>query len=138
MKKRSVRKQQDGRHASLSEGKPSQEPYATLDDFLKKIVKARTPADSMKQFRDFAEWYAPQMCKPRLSENRKELEMPLDPTYTAEQLLKDLKKVGFKSEISWNRFKEQYQHWWKHQKSLKRASAGKESQAAQRKRRQES
>lgn len=86
---------------------------ATLDDFFRVIVKARTEADNIKRLRDF--------LRSESQEAAEAAKIDLE-TYVANQIHKikeEDKTGGFFSEHHWEEFGGHYLDWWKQQKSIK-------------------
>lgn len=86
---------------------------AKLDDFLRVVVDAKTPADSFKRLRDFYQYF---------------YQHEEDPERKAIQSLEKIKDAdkqgGYFDVRSWLNLEALYSFWWQKQKSIKaRASA---------------
>jgi hypothetical protein len=85
--------------------KPDKFP-ATLGDFFRIIVKAKTPADCTKRLRDF---YVSQFSSDKDPQSKAASQI---------QRIKDAdKQGGFFTEIKWVMVGESYLDWWKQKKS---------------------
>jgi hypothetical protein len=117
--------------------KPESFP-ATLEDFYRLIVKARTPADCAKRFRDFLGNVCSRYPAPGKGESLART-APEDSAIIHIQKIKDAdKEGGFFTESKWLALAGRYSDWWKQQKSSKsRESASKRKRppASKRKRR---
>ena len=89
---------------------------ATLNDFLNLIVRAKTPADSMKRLRDFI-----------LYEQAENPDLYRDPAdIIAEMKAQDQEGGCFANFETWHSLASGYANWWNSQKSRKaRESASK-------------
>jgi len=94
---------------------------ATLDEFLSKIVKAKTPADGSKRFRDF-------LCSVCFSDDGDPLSKAADQI----QRIKEAdRQAGYFTQTRWEIMGGSYLEWWKNQKSSKaRESAKKRKRAS--------
>jgi len=94
---------------------PQQFP-ATLNDFLRLIVRAKTPADSMKRLRDFYQY-----------EQTKYPDLYRDPANRIAEMKASDREGGYFADFkSWQSRACVYEIWWNNQKSCKaRESASK-------------
>lgn len=97
---------------------------ASLDDFLSLIVRARTPADSMKRLRDFfrdktvADLKTGGFDGPVTPDDNAQVETAV------EQDIKRLGDYGI-SKTKWGALAKHYYGWWARQKSAKSGAAAK-------------
>jgi hypothetical protein len=117
--------------------KPESFP-ATLEDFSRLIVKAKTPADCAKRLRDFLGNVFSLYPFPGTGESLA-MTTPEDSAIMQIQKIKDADKDGgFFTESKWLVIAGRYSDWWKQQRSSKSresASKRKRSPASKRKRR---
>jgi hypothetical protein len=106
--------------ASADFPRPDKFP-AKLDEFLRRVVCAKTPSDSTKRFRDFLRYrversYRPEHLKEAAEElGKKEIERRMD--NEVDLNMTRYQKRGILYEASWLSLVGDYRNWWASQKS---------------------
>jgi hypothetical protein len=105
--------------------KPESFP-ATLEDFYRLIVKAKTPADCAKRFRDFLGNVFARYPSPGNGKSRAKIAPEGSAIMHIQKIKQADKEGGFFTESKWLALVGRYSDWWKQQKSSKsRESASK-------------
>ncbi|MBM3882917.1 MAG: hypothetical protein FJ387_24870 [Verrucomicrobia bacterium] len=97
---------------------------ATFEEFLKIVVRAKTPADATKRFRDF--------LKDRVAESYEASAHSPAPTSIemdneALNLLEQLRRGGFSKNEFWDFLSRDYRAWWSERRSKQWSLAGQKS-----------
>lgn len=110
---------------------------ATLADFLRVVVGAKTPADATKRLRDF---YRETLCdhttsplphKPYSAEDHDRDGGPtVDPEQWAATAIQGWKECGFRTEHEWLELAQHYLTWWTDQVSKKNSTSAKQRRSA--------
>ena len=107
--------------AETSVPQPAKFP-APLEDFLRLIVKAKTPADGTKRFRDFLRDRCKRFCVNVSTDERQKIGQQRLENQVAEQL-KEYQRRSFPNRQTWYLLTKEYLIWWAEQKRKKAQAA---------------
>jgi hypothetical protein len=110
---------------------------ATLEDFLRVVVGAKTVADETKRLRDF---YRETLCghttsplphKPHSAEDHdRDGGLTVDPEQWAADAIQDLRECGFRTEHEWLELAQHYVKWWAGRKSKSAHKSAKQGRSS--------